>query len=175
MLVFYDYYSVINSNGNVSAICNPQPGFYAVFSALAHLIIYSCIPILFMTCFGVLTLRNIRRQRRMIQPQSSTNEVRRRKIQLDNQLVRMLLIQILLITITTLPLSIQRLYDAITSNITKTSFRLSQEMFFQQMAQSVSYLAHSTNFYFFVLSGQSFRREFQRLIIKSFRYFYHLN
>ncbi len=173
MLIFYQLFYTINSNGNiVSSVCNPQAGFYAIFSSILHVIIYSCLPIILMCIFGILTLKNLKRQRQLIAPMIINSRTLQQRGQLDNQLLKMLLIQVLVISITTLPLSVQRIYSAFTSNISKSLYRIAQEGLFSNIAQGFSYIAHSTTFYLFMLSGRIYREELKRLFIKLTNYFH---
>jgi H+/Cl- antiporter ClcA len=104
MLIFYQIFYTNDSNGNVSSICNPPTGFYVIFSSFLYVIIYGCLPIILMFTFGILTLINIRKQKRIIRPIMTIN-VRRlqQSIRLNTQLLKMLLVQILVISITTFP------------------------------------------------------------------------
>lgn len=177
MLIFYQLYNTIDSNGNIiSTACNPLPGFYAIFSSILYVIVYSCLPIILMFIFGILTLRNIKRQRQLIAPVNINNVIlQQQPNQLNNQLLRVLLVQILIITISTLPLSIQRVYGAIATESNKSSYRIVQENLFSNMAQGFSYIAHSTNFYVFTLTGRIFRQELKRLFIKFINFFHFVN
>jgi len=175
MLIFYQLFYTTDSNGNVSSICNPKTGFYAIFTSLLHTAIYSCLPIILMFIFGILTLININRQRRIIVPVNINSRRFQQSTRLNNQLVKMLIIQILIISITTFPLSVQRVYAAFTTNIIKSSYRIAQENLFSQIAQGFSYLAHTTSFYLFTLTGYIFRKELKRLFIRFINYFHGIN
>jgi hypothetical protein len=54
-------------------------------------------------------------------------------------------------------------------------YRMAQENLFAQVVQGCSYMAHSTSFYFFTLSGSIFRQELKRLFIKFINYFHYNN
>lgn len=75
-----------------SAICYPEPGVYNFFWGMFYLIIYCFVPCIGMTLLCLLTLINLRRQVRQIQPNlASTGNVHR---QLDRNLIRMLFSQV---------------------------------------------------------------------------------
>lgn len=80
------------------------------------------------------------------------------------QLSRMLIIQVFVIAFSTLPFSIYRLYGAFTLNLTKNTLRLAQENFAFQIANTMTYFAHSTSFYLYTLTGTIFRKEFLQIL-----------
>jgi hypothetical protein len=71
----------------------------------------------------------------------------------------MLTAQVLVIIISTLPLSIIQLYLALTSSFTKSTLRIAQENLASQITTIVTFFAHTSSFYLYTLSGTIFRKE----------------
>jgi hypothetical protein len=148
-----------------------QLSYAAIINALMYIIIYSCLPIILMFSFGILILININQQQRLIASVNLNRRIVRQNTRLNNQLLKMLLVQIIVISVTTFPTSVQIIYDVSTSYLTKSPYRIAQEQLFFQISEGFSYVAHSTSFYFFTLSGTIFRQELKRLFTKFIHYF----
>ncbi|CAF3492710.1 unnamed protein product [Adineta steineri] len=165
MLVYYEIYYTTNQSGNIIGTCTPQKGIYRAFIGFWYMILYSLCPSLLMLLFGLLTLNNIRQHRRVVPTISRNNQILRRT---DNQLLRMLIAQVLVIMIATLPYSINQLYSSFTVNITKSTLRIAQESFATRVLGSLTSFAHTTSFYLYTLTGTIFRKEFHKIIQRCF-------
>ena len=89
------------------------------------LILYNILPLAVFVVFGFLTWKNMHKiHRRHIAPQQQRLSTNQRQ---EYQLSRMLLLQISSISISTIPYTIDSLYNAITNQINKASFRVAQE------------------------------------------------
>ena len=114
------------------------------------IIIYT-IPLALMSLFGLLTVHNVRQLR--------TQRIRPSNIsRVDQRLLRMLLIQILVLTTFTLPFAIQRLYSTLTINEDKSPVQQAIENFAFSLLFILSFAACDTPFFIFTLfGGQTFR------------------
>lgn len=79
--------------------CYLQPGSYTLFIALYSIIINYLLPPTLMAIFGLLTIINIRQTQRQIHPMRRTGYIHRK----DRHLLRMLLFQVLVNIICTIP------------------------------------------------------------------------
>jgi hypothetical protein len=163
MIIFYEISYTTDALGNSVPLCNGQKGVYRTFIALWHMTFYSLCPSCLMLLFGFLTLKNIR-QRRQVLPVVSTGNRNSRRT--DIQLVRMLTAQVLITIISTSPFSIYRLYASLTANVIKDPLRIAQENLASQIANTIPYLAHTSSFYLYTLTGGAFRKELFKIIAR---------
>jgi hypothetical protein len=123
-----------------------------------------------MLIFGLLTIKNIRRNRRLVQPianvQNQSNINRR-----DNQLLTMLLLQVMIIIIFTLPFAIQKLINTFTTTTNQTSLQKAQYNLLTGTLRLISYGSHAFGFYFYTLAARIFRTELLKIINKIYRFF----
>jgi hypothetical protein len=160
-LVYYEIYNVSNQFNNSMPSCNGQKGFYRTFIAFWYLGLYSFGPSFLMLLFGFLTLGNLRQRRRILPTATGINQTARRT---DVQLGRMLIAQVLVIVIATLPITVYQLYASLTANLTKSSVQVAQENLAYGIANALTYFAHSSGFYLYTLTGTIFRKEFLKII-----------
>jgi H+/gluconate symporter-like permease len=123
--------------------------------------VYTFLPAILMFIFGLLTIANIRQSHRHVAPQ---NQTQIRKHRLNNQLFKMLFIQVITILLTISPFIIYRLRASLIANNMKSQYQLAQENLFLQTATVVSLISPSISFYLFTLSGTIFRRELLRIL-----------
>jgi hypothetical protein len=143
--------------------CDGHAGVYRLFNDSVYLIGYSLVPPLLMLLFGIWTIGNTRRLRRIV-PRFS-----RRITPLNNRdhtLMLMLFLQVILITITAVPHAIQKLYSTLTLDIPKDNFRKSADNVFIIIVRTISFFNHSCTFYILTLSGKMFRQELYKIMKK---------
>jgi magnesium-transporting ATPase (P-type) len=148
VLIFYE----IDSNHQ----CDAQHGVYRLFNDSVYLIGYSLVPPLLMLLFGIWTIGNTRRLRRIV-PRFG-----RRISPLNNHdhtLMLMLFLQVILITITAVPHAIQKLYSTLTLNEAKDEFQKAADNVFIIVVRTISFFNHSCTFYILTLSGKMFRQK----------------
>jgi len=155
MLVYYEIANVSNQFGSITPVCNSEKGIYRTFLGFWHMAVSSLCPSFLMLLFGLLTLKNVRERRQLVRRGGDNTAIRRT----DTQLLRMLTAQVLVIIIATLPFSINQLYIALTSSLTKSTLRIAQENLAGQIAAIVTFFAHTSSFYLYTLSGTIFRKE----------------
>lgn len=152
VLVFYDI-----EDGE----CDARTGSYRIFNDSIYLIGYSILPPLLMLFFGIWTIVSTRRLRRIVP------RIGRRLGSLnhrDNTLMLMLILQVGLISITSIPHAVQKLYSTLTYYIPKDSFTKSVEDISIIIIRTVSFFSHSCTFYILTLSGKVFREELCKII-----------
>ncbi|CAF0749562.1 unnamed protein product [Rotaria sp. Silwood1] len=143
--------------------CDARSGFYRVFNDSVYLIGYSLTPPLLMLLFGIWTIVNTRRLRRIV-PRFS-----RRMPNINNQdhtLMLMLLLQVTLVTITSVPHAVQKLYSTLTLNVLKDDLTKAADNVFITVVRTISFFNHSCTFYLLTLSGKMFRQELYKIMKK---------
>jgi hypothetical protein len=166
-------FGIQRSPGSSTVTCYALPGAYRIFSDLQYLIFYGLAPPIIMLVFGLITLRNLRRSRRLVLPNANVqnqlklNSIKRR----DGQLLAMLLLQIIIIIIFTVPFAIQKLYDTLTLQIPQTPLQKAQDNLITGTLRILSYGSHAFGFFFYTLSARIFRTELLRIINTSYRFF----
>jgi hypothetical protein len=161
------------SAGSSSLTCYATPGVYQVFSDLQYLIFYALGPPILMLIFGLLTLKNLRRNRRFVLPISNVqnqlkiNSIKRR----DNQLLAMLLLQVMIIVIFTLPFAIQKLLNTLMPTTNQTSLEKAQSNLLTATLRLISYGSHAFGFFFYTLAARIFRMELLQIINRIYRFF----
>ncbi|CAF3999871.1 unnamed protein product [Rotaria sp. Silwood1] len=152
---------------STSRTCYGVAGPYRIFSDLQYLVFYALTPALLMLVFGLATLRNLRRARRQVLPTSGQQikSASRR----DGQLLVMLLMQVALIIVFTVPFAGQKLYDTFTLNMTKTPLKTAQDNLCGAIVRILSYGSHAFGFFVYTLSARIFRMELLKVINNIYR------
>jgi hypothetical protein len=166
MIIYYDIYDTFDQFGNIVPKCYDKKGIYHTFRSFWYMTLYSICPSLLMFIFGILTLYNLRQQRRVSHRVVKINLNIRRS---DTQLLRMLIGQVVVIMISTFPFTIYQLYVSFTLNSSKNTFELALENLFSDIARVMTYFAHSTSFYLYTLTGTIFRKELFKIVEKYIR------
>ncbi|CAF1526417.1 unnamed protein product, partial [Rotaria sordida] len=151
-------------------ICYPPgpPGTYRIVLSYFNLIFLGLSPSFCMLIFGVLTLRNIDQSKRLFvissNNLSNTNNENMRKT--SKHILRMLLVQVLVYSVTGLTFSVALIITAIQANRPKTVFQVAQENMINAVVGMLSTLGPCLSFYLFTLSSSLFRKELQNLFSK---------
>lgn len=170
ILCFISYFHIFFLFGiqtsTTSISCYARTGVYRLISDLQYLIFYALGPPILMFLFGVLTLNNLRRNRRLVMPQSQTNSssLSQSSKKRDAQLLVMLLFQVLIIIVFTLPFAIQKLVDTFTIQSQQTALQRAQYSLLTGTLRLFSYGSHTLGFFFYTLAARIFRLELLRLI-----------
>ncbi|UJR24791.1 hypothetical protein I4U23_006166 [Adineta vaga] len=131
------------------------------------------IPLSVMTTFGLMTITNIRHSRNRIhsgqistvRQSKSTTTRSKSSNKTDQRLLVMLLVQVILLALLTIPLSIEKIYSTLTSNEIKSRLRVTIENIIYNFVLLLTYLANGMQFYIYTLSGGSvFRKAFFNLM-----------
>ena len=158
---------------STSKTCYALPGAYRAFSDVQYLVFYALGPPILMLLFGLLTLKNLRQTRRLVMPAMNTpqqlklNSTKKR----DNQLLVMLLLQIMIIIIFTVPFAIQKLIDTFTLQVQRTPVQKASYNLLTATLRLISYGSHAFGFFFYTLSARIFRMELGKIINTAYRFF----
>jgi hypothetical protein len=137
---------------------------------LSFAIITILFPILLMILFGLKTISNIRQAHRRIHNQSiNGNRQENQHKKIDRQLLIMLFFQVIILTILSLPLPIERFHSTFTNNNSKTILQESIDNFVYNLAVLFIYLANGIAFYIWTISGGKTFRKALLNIFKMFR------
>ncbi|CAF0932613.1 unnamed protein product [Rotaria sp. Silwood1] len=133
-----------------------------------NLCCYGIFPWIFMSLFGYLTLKNIRKIRnRRIGTLPSV--VLSRMARIDDQLASMLFLQIIVCIISSIPFITQNIYENLTETIYKDDYRLAQEFLFLQISHLVFYFNYISMFYVNYVSSPIFRQLSKQVVLNLFK------
>ncbi|CAF0835453.1 unnamed protein product [Rotaria sordida] len=143
-----------------------------IFNDVAYACSTVIIPSLLMLIFGFLTIHNIKKSRQVIKPlvgivihMGHVNKTKRRKIRYNkSSLTGMLLLQVILLTLFSLPQAIHQLYLTFTIPIIRSPLRSAIENFIINFNFSLTYVGNSIPFYIYTLTGTLFRQTLIRLV-----------
>ena len=151
-------------------ICYPPgpPGTYRIVLSYFHLIYFGLSPSFSMLLFGMLTLQNIERSKRVAAGPSTSSGIATSQItrKINRQMFRMLLVQVLVYCVTGLTFSIAIIITSISASQTKNIFQIAQENMVNAVVGMFSTLGPCVSFYLFTLSSSLFRKELKHLFYK---------
>jgi hypothetical protein len=133
----------------LAANCYASTPFCRIFNDFNLLITYSLCPPILMFILGYMTIRNAR----------LGQHLRRERNVKDRQLTAMLIIQVICISILSMPISIQKIYSELTSYQIKNAKRVLIENILATFVVLLALMNTSTSFYLFTLTGSVFRKE----------------
>ena len=152
------------------SICYPlgPPGTYRMVLSLFTLIYFGLSASLCMLLFGLLTVRNIERSKRIVAGLSSRVEtINSQNTQRTNrQLHRMLFLQVLVYCGTGTAFSMEMIVTSINPSETKHALELAQDNLIIAVVGVLSNTGPCLSFYLFTLSSGMFRRELKKLFCK---------
>jgi len=144
--------------------CYAKSDVCRVINDLAQSLITTLIPSTLMMIFGLFTIANIR-QTRQIRPATITNNnnaINRKKT--DQNLTKILFVQVMLLTIFNIPQAIQKFYLTSTFYETKSSYRTALENLIFNIVLLLTYVPNCMPFYLYILTSNLFRTTFKQLI-----------
>ncbi|CAF1189553.1 unnamed protein product [Adineta steineri] len=155
--------------------CVPGSKAYAIFFNVYNTVLVGFITPILMTGFGSVTVRNVKQlqsranHRAQIIHTIITNQENHpnavNKKSYDYQLLFMVLVQIFVYIITTIPFVMYSVYAVITIYWSKSSVRLAME----NLAMSIAYVSVLANFcltfYIYILTSATFRKDLKRLLL----------
>ena len=131
--------------------------FYRIFYPVYQFVLVGLLPPMFMCIFGYLTLRSLR------QRHANQTHVRNK----DRDLMRMLVAEILINVVTSIPFSANLIYSSSTSGIAnKSAERQEIEAFATYLSQFLIHLLSAAPFYLFIIASKSFRQEFTQIVVR---------
>jgi hypothetical protein len=177
--IFYCYEAnLINS----PLKCYGRTELCRIVTVLADAFVTAGMPIMFMIIFGMMTISNVRQTQRRLQPLpmsilvtannvTLTNLARqqRRSKKTDRHLLVMLLVQVIILTLLTLPFTVVEVYSTLTATQYKTPLQTAIVNFVFNFALLLIYLCCGTPFYIYTLSGGSVFRSALLNFVKNAR------
>jgi hypothetical protein len=150
-------------------------------TAMVDAIVTATMPIVFMIIFGMMTISNVRQTQRRLQPLpmstlvTATNgtltnqaqQQQRRSKKTDRHLLVMLLFQVIVLTLLSLPFIVAEIYSTLTATQYKTPLQTAIVNFVFNFALLLVYLCCGTPFYIYTLSGGSVFRSALWNIVKN--------
>lgn len=132
------------------------------------------LPLTLMTIFGLLTIRNVRQVQTRVQTITAINSNSRSTttttIKRDQELFRMLLIQITLLLLFNGPHAIQKVYTSFSSNTTSDNLTDATTTLIFNIFTLLAFVASSMPFYIYTLIGGSL---FRSALYNLFKIFFH--
>ncbi len=131
--------------------------------------IYSCIvagflPPILMIIFGFLTVRNLRHIHSRVRPNIIRIIHIHRK---DYYLSVMLMCEVIVYLISTIPYPLQTLYLTVTRDVMKSISRIQIESFITFLAYSfLIYINSASSFYIYISTSHAYRRQCRRFIVR---------
>jgi len=155
------------SNG----VCDSRTGTYDIIYTVYITSSTGFFPLIGMITFGILMIKNLKKMRNRVQPivssESGANNLRKR----DRDMMRMLLIELIICSITISPNTITHIYKSATVNVVKSVARQQIESFSYYIARLfLLYMANTFSFWVYISTSQTFRLELKNLIIKWYRF-----
>ena len=131
-------------------------GFYRFVYALYQTIIIGIIPPISMITFSILAIRGVHQRAHLT----------RMRRQRDRYLMRMVIAEVIVNIVTSIPYSINLIYGAVTyySSDRKSSSQVEIESFISFVSEFLLYLISVAPFYLFILTSKPFRKSFISLI-----------
>lgn len=133
-----------------------------------HIGCYGILPWLSMSIFSCLTLKNIR-QKRTRRPGVLPSFISSRMARLDSQLTSMLVVEIIICTISSIPFCLEIVYRNLTEQLEKTAHRQAQEYLFEQIVYLNFHFNFISAFYVHFYSSKIFRKVSRQVIKNLFQ------
>ena len=150
--------------------CDARSGAFDTIYTIYILMVLGVFPLLSFAIFGVLMTRNLREMRRRVQPTSANGEATATLIlrKRDRDMMKMLLVELIIYIITTIPNTIMHIYKSAATGIAKSKERQQIETFTIFLARVfLLYLSNTVSFWVYVSTSRSYRLEVKHLIVKA--------
>ncbi|CAF1090810.1 unnamed protein product [Adineta steineri] len=160
-------------------VCYYQPGLYTTLMSYQSISIMGVIPPLLMAIFGLWTVRNIRRVQRPAQHSRAVDTGVIVIGQLhalhskDQQLIRMLLVDIISFIICKFPATIMPIYSQITQYNAKSAEQQIIEQSIIQLTFLWYFVDNSISCYTNILVSKTFRAELKRIFSNAYAFYFH--
>ncbi|CAF4801769.1 unnamed protein product [Rotaria sp. Silwood1] len=159
LLLFYTIIEVRTGTGKITHTCSIiNSGLLIYVSYIYRPVILSILPGTILAIFGWLTYCNVTKLH-------STQ----RRCSFQRGLTSMVLLQTIVVMIPIIPFAIINIYQVVTSSIVKSDYRLSQEQLVYTVANIILYVSYASNFYVYLISASSYRKDFRRLVLFCYR------
>jgi hypothetical protein len=156
------FYRLIPSGS--TSTCNISGAAYITFFNILFLMLACVLPIILMSIFGILTIRNVRKLHNRVAPQA--NDARNERLRSsDRQLIRMLLFQVLITTLISTPYCCVVMYSTFALTVFKyqlSTLGLAIFLFTAALTRALYLFNSVAGFYIYTLNGPKFRTEMKR-------------
>ncbi|CAF2913505.1 unnamed protein product [Rotaria sp. Silwood2] len=140
---------------NTTTRCSStNPGLVFYGNYFVRPVLLSILPGTILGISGWLTYRNI----------TSITRIQIRST-FQRSFTSMILLQIFTVVIPIIPFATMNIYQVITSSMTKSSYRIAQETLVLDISNIILYISYASNFYVYLISASSYRRDFMRLVL----------
>ncbi|CAF1313872.1 unnamed protein product [Adineta ricciae] len=166
---------------NTPVKCYSKTEICGIISDLCFALITILCPLCFMLIFGLMIISNIRQSRARLHPtpmkiDSHTDQNRstvgvedqNQEKKMDRYLLMMLLVQILILLVFTLPFAISKIYTTITRHNVKSTLQRTIESFIVNLLFLFVFIAAGMPFYIYTLSGGHMFRQALVNLMKTF-------
>ncbi|CAF2646290.1 unnamed protein product [Rotaria sp. Silwood2] len=138
-----------------------KPGLYNIIFGIYVFIVIGVAPLILMITFSLVTWRNIRVAHRRVHPASTISSMRQR----DFQLTRMLVAEVVVYVLSTIPFPVYSFYSSVTMSINKSVDQQTIEAFINFIATVfMVYINPSSTFYVYLATSKTFRVEFKAAV-----------
>ena len=151
--------------------CDARGGAFDTIYTIYILFTLGIFPLVSLSTFGVLMTRNLKEMRLRVQPTSITGEATAAPVlrKRDRDMMKMLLIELIIYIVTTIPNTIMHIYKSAADGIVKTKERQQIETFTIFLARVfLLYMCNTFSFWVYVVTSRSYRLEVKNLFIKAF-------
>ncbi|CAF1110830.1 unnamed protein product [Adineta steineri] len=155
-----------------NGVCDSRSGVDDIIYTVYIISTTGIVPLGSMIIFGILMIRSLRQMRRRIVPSMSSEPGGNILRKCDRDMLRMLLIELVICTITLSPNTFTHIYKSATTNVIKSKDRQQIETFVYYIARLfLLYLANAFSFWVYVSTSQTYRLELKNLFIKWYKFF----
>ena len=154
-LVYFTIVETKTASGNITKRCSLTNANFVLYgNYVLRPIFCSILPGTILMSTGFFTYRNI----------TSITAVRLRGT-FQRNLTSMILLQIFVVVIPIIPFATMNIYLTITSSVIKTAIQVAQETLASDIGNIVLYVSYASNFYVYLISASSYRKNFVQLIM----------
>ena len=155
LAIFYTIIEVKTVTGSTIRTCSLiNPGLVIYTSYVFRPFLLSILPGIILSITGWLTSRNI-----------TSIAVIQLRGTFQRSLTSMILLQIVVVIIPIIPFATITIYQILTSSMVKSSYRLAQEGLVFNITNILLYISYASNFYVYLISSSSYRRDFLQFIL----------
>lgn len=147
--------------------CIVRSGSYSIFYNVYNTILSGILTPMFMTIFGFLTIRNIKRSRQRVNVQRNLNRIFNQQQSREYEVLIMILVQLAVYLVTCLPFPMYLIYSTVTIRWMKSDRDLARDRFFSTIAYALANINFSATFYIYILTTRVFRKDLKRRFVEN--------
>lgn len=152
LLVDFEIIEIRTATSNISTVCAiVSSGLNVYITYFIRPVLLTILPAIILSLTGWLTYQNA----------TSMTQLQRRS-SFQRTLTTMILVQIIAVIIPMIPFATITVYQMITSSTVKTPYRLAIEGFIFNISNIILFISYASNFYVYMISAASYRRDFKR-------------